>query len=311
MQPGPTNIPDDPWMAAMCCGNLEAAWAISDAILIRRKTSGQVCWTWPRHLQFIWNGDAPAGRRVLVRCYHGLGDTIQFMRFILPLRAVASHVTVWAQPSLLNLIATAPGVDQVLALHDGQPDLDYDVDIEIMELPHALRVSSIPNDVPYLKCPHPAVGRGPPDGLLRIGLTWKAGDWDTRRNVPFRLMERLAEVSGARMFSLQKEFREIAGGAVAATDCETIDKTGTRMLEMDLVISVDTMAAHLAGAFGVPIWTLLHADCDWRWGRSGATTVWYPTMRLFRQPTPGDWSGTIKSVCAALAAHATLSKVRS
>src|SRR5215208_4153712 len=69
MQPGPADVTDDPWMAAMCCGNLEAAWAISDAILVRRKTSGQVCGSWPRHLQFIWNGDALAGRRVLVRCY--------------------------------------------------------------------------------------------------------------------------------------------------------------------------------------------------------------------------------------------------
>jgi hypothetical protein len=302
MQSRPPDVPDDPWMAAICCGHLEAAWAINDAILKRRIASRQICWTWPRHLQFVWNGDAPAGKRVFVRCYHGLGDTIQFIRFIRQLRAVARHVAVWAQPALLDLLATAAGIDQVLALHDGKPDVEYDVDIEIMEVPHALRVSSIPNDVPYLTCPHP-VRQRQQDGPLRVGLAWKGGEWDGRRNVPLHLLKRLADVSGVRLFSLQRDFREDVRVALAATECDTIGKTAARMLELDLVVSVDTMVAHLAGALGLPIWTLLHAHCDWRWGRSGPKTVWYPTMRLFRQSSPGDWSNTIDSVCAALAVH--------
>ena len=285
----------------MRSGDLEIAWAVSDGVLARRQASGQVCWDRPRHLQFIWNGASPAGRRVLVRCYHGLGDTIQFIRFMRPLREVARHVVVWAQPPLLDLVADTNGVDQVIALHDGSPEVEYDVDMEIMEVPHALRVGSIPNDVPYLSTPYPR--RESQRGrAFQVGIAWQAGEWDERRNIPLPLLARLANVTGIRLFSLQKKFVECPGVAIAATDCETVNKTAARILELDLIISVDTMAAHLAGALAVPTWTLLHADCDWRWGRIRGKTVWYPTMRLFRQPSPGDWKGVIKSIGDALAA---------
>src|SRR5437870_5535272 len=118
---------EDPWMAAMRCGDFEAAWKISDAVLKDRLASQTACWSWPRHLQYIWHGEPLTGKRVLVRCYHGLGDTIQFIRFMGPLRAVARRVVVWAQPSLLDLIATAEGIDEVLALHDGVPEVEHDV----------------------------------------------------------------------------------------------------------------------------------------------------------------------------------------
>src|SRR4051812_37088295 len=150
MQPVWPNACDDRWMAAMRRGDLMLAWQISDAVLKRRLESGTVCCNWPRHLQFVWTGAPLAGKRVLVRCYHGLGDTIQFLRFMRPLRALASEVTVWAQPALVDLAARAAGIDRVLPLHEGTPDVGYDVDLEIMEVPHALRVSTIPGDVPYL-----------------------------------------------------------------------------------------------------------------------------------------------------------------
>src|SRR5215218_6426376 len=136
------------WLARMRAGRFAAAWRVSDEA--QRVRAEIDCSGWPRHEQFIWRGEPLAGRRVLVRCYHGLGDTIQFVRFIRPLRALARHVVVWAQPALLELVASAAGVDEVLALHDGIPDADYDVDVEIMELPHALRVTAIPSGVPYL-----------------------------------------------------------------------------------------------------------------------------------------------------------------
>jgi hypothetical protein len=104
--------------------------------------SGAAKHTGERHLQRIWLGEDLAGKRVLVRCYHGLGDTIQFIRFAKPLRAVASEVIVWAQPELIPLLRAAEGVDRLIPLHDGTPDVGYDVDIEIMELAHALRVTT-------------------------------------------------------------------------------------------------------------------------------------------------------------------------
>jgi hypothetical protein len=283
-------------------GDLAAAWAISDAVLRHRIESKEVCWNWPRHLQFVWRGEPLADKRVLVRCYHGLGDTIQFLRFLRPLRNIARQVTLWVQPTLLDLAAGAAGVDHLLALHDGSPQAEHDVDVEIMEIPHALRVTSIPNRVPYLHVAD-APQREPQGGVHRVGIVWEGGGWDPRRDVPLPLLRRLAGLRGVRLYSLQGGPAAALAHAIpaAAMDIGTIKYAATRILELDLIISVDTMAAHLAGALGRPVWTLLHADCDWRWGGDGDRTAWYRTMRLFRQKRAGEWDGVVEEVCAALA----------
>src|SRR5215475_9247692 len=292
MDSAPARTSDDPWMAAMRNGDLAAAWAISDAVLRERIESKEVCWNRPRHLQFVWRGEPLADKRVLVRCYHGLGDTIQFLRFLRPLRDIARHVTLWVQPALLDLAAAAAGVDRTLALHDGAPETEHDIDVEIMEIPHALRVTSIPNRVPYLRAPH-APQLEPHQRVHRVGIVWEGGAWDPRRNVPLPLLRRLAGLPRVRLYSLQGGPVAALAGAVPATptDIGTISHAATRILELDLIISVDTMVAHLAGALGRPVWTLLHADCDWRWGRDSDQTAWYPTMRLFRQTRAGAWDG--------------------
>jgi hypothetical protein len=296
---------DDPWMAAMRRGDLAAAWRISDAVLSERLATGEVCWHRPRHLQFIWTGEPLDDRKVLVRCYHGLGDTIQFLRFMRPLRARAREVSVWVQPALLDLAVSAAGVDRVLPLHDGVPEVTYDADIEIMELPHALRVSAIPCEVPYLFVP-PATGVPMQDKVahkvaLRVGIAWRGGDWDLRRSLPMKLLRHIADVSGVELFSLQQgRANRIPWIPTAIGGCDTVGKTAARLAELDLVISIDTMMAHLAGALGMPVWTLLHADCDWRWGEDQSRTVWYPTMRLFRQKRPGDWDSAIEELRDAL-----------
>src|SRR5438132_656381 len=100
------------------------------------------CWHLPRHEQWVWDGRPLADRTVLVRCYHGLGDTIQFARFLPLLASIAGETIVWAQPALLGLLARLPSVGRLLPLHDGHPNVDYEVDIEIMELAHALRVDT-------------------------------------------------------------------------------------------------------------------------------------------------------------------------
>jgi len=298
----PAEFPDDdPWMAAMRGGDLAAAWTISDEVLQRHRMSGEQNWDRPRHLQHIWTGEPLAGRRVLVRCYHGLGDTIQFVRFIRPLRALARHVVVWAQPALLELVASAAGVDEVLALHDGIPDADYDVDVEIMELPHALRVTAIPSGVPYLYPPC-AVRDCNEDRSFTVGVVWEAGSWDLRRSLPLSLMRRIGDLPGIRLISLQVGTAAAQAPSIpaATTDCSTLNQTAARILELDLVISVDTMVAHLAGALGRPVWTLLHADCDWRWGTGRSDCVWYPTMRLFRQARANDWATVVEELRVAL-----------
>jgi hypothetical protein len=128
----PTDVSQESWTDAMRTGNFERAWAINDRNLAVLRRLGPEKHTGPRHLQRIWRGEALRDKRVLVRCYHGLGDTIQFVRFMPALRAVAREVTLWCQPELLPLLERVDGVDRAAPLHDGTPDAEFDVDIEIM-----------------------------------------------------------------------------------------------------------------------------------------------------------------------------------
>ena len=280
----------DDWTAHMRRGDFAAAWAINDADLAARAAAGHPpAWHLPRHQQPVWDGSPVAGGRVLVRCYHGLGDTVQFVRFCRPLRAVAAEVVVWCQPSLCELVATAAGVDRVLPLHDASPDVAYDVDVEVMELPHLFRtdLGTLPAEVPYLHVP-PAAR---PSDRFTVGVVWRAGGWDDRRSVPAGLLaDALNGVSGVEVVSLQHG----TGTAESATG------TAAAMRSLDLVLTVDSFPAHLAGALGVPTWTLLHADADWRWMAGRDDSPWYPTMRLFRQDCPGEWESVLARVAAIL-----------
>src|SRR5215208_3598825 len=179
------------WVKAMRRGDFAAAWNISDAQLRTRGTQDHQ--KLPRHFQNVWDGSSVLGQRVLVRCYHGLGDTIQFIRYVQLLKEVAAAVIVWVQPSLIPLLRTVKGVDQLLPLHEGVPDVDYDVDVELGELPHVFRttITSIPAEAPYIFV-EPAVLRG--DGRFRVGLIWESGDWNTHRSVPFSEIQRLGQL---------------------------------------------------------------------------------------------------------------------
>jgi hypothetical protein len=286
---------ENAWVAAMRCGDFERAWQICDAHLKNGLSKPESRRDAPRHLQPIWNGEPLAGMRVLVRCYHGLGDTLQFIRFLQPLRQIARSVVLWVQPALSAIARTAAGADEILPLHEGVPDVHYDVDMEIMELPYALRIAAIPSEVPYLFVPR-ATPPMPRHDCLNVGLVWAAGDWDARRSLALEDVRRLARASGIRFFSLQRGPRACETACIPAIDwgCDDVMETGARMLALDLIISVDTMAAHLAGALARPVCTLLHRDCDWRWPRHHARSVWYPTMHLFHQRKPGDWTSVIE-----------------
>jgi hypothetical protein len=297
------------WREAMRNGDFRAAWTVADRALSRRLSERHVCYDWPRHFQSIWDGTSLAGKRVLIRCYHGLGDSIQFCRFVPAVCQIAREVTLWVQPSLLSLMRTLPGIDHVLPLHDGRPDVRYDVDIELMEAMHALRVDagSLPGPIPYLS---PPAGSRPVPELQRavrprIGIVWKAGDWDARRSFPTRFVAELAASTQAQFFSLQPGLtaEEVASVGVVDVGYADISMTAASVRELDLVITVDTMMAHLAGSLGVRTWTLLHADPDWRWGTCGPNSIWYPTMRLFRQRSPHSWDQVMTELTAALSAE--------
>lgn len=283
------------WAAAMRAGDFARAWELSDRVLAARVAAGTPSWDAPRHLQWIWDGRPLAGRRVLVRCYHGLGDTIQFARFLPRLAAVAREVIVWAPPPLVPLLATMRGAGRLVPLHDGTPDVPYDVDIELMELPHALRVTlaTLPAEVPYLHLP--AAPRLSPE--LAVGVVARAGSWDPRRSVEPALLGRLAAIPGVALYNL------LPGADVpGAADASTSDplEAASRVKALDVVVTVDTMMAHLAGALGVPVFTLLHSEPDWRWMTGRADSPWYPTMRLFRQRSAGEWEPVVAEAAAAI-----------
>jgi hypothetical protein len=288
------------FMRHMRRGDFEAAWRISDELL--RERAGLRCDHWPRHFQWVWTGVPLEGKRVLIRCYHGLGDTIQFIRYASLLRAKTAEVTVWVQPTLIQLLETVRGIDRILPLHDGIPEWEGDADVEVMELPYIFRttVETIPAPVPYIH-----VDRVPACGdRFAVGIAWRGGDWEPRRDVPFSLITQLAQVPGATLYALQKDAhpderherleRVIDSGSDMLT-------TARIMRRLNLVISVDSMPAHLAGALGVPTWTLLSADADWRWMVDRDDSPWYPTMRLFRQNDAGRWEPVITRVAAELA----------
>ncbi|HEX7114122.1 MAG TPA: hypothetical protein VF193_03225 [Steroidobacter sp.] len=291
--------PPDAWMACMRRGDFAGAWRVSDEVLARRLAHKEDCRHWPRHLQFVWNGEPIDNRRVLIRCYHGLGDTLQFVRLIAPLRARAAETTLWVQPQLVELVRTVRGIDRIEALHDGVPRIDYDVDVELMEVPHILRLTParIPRQVPYIYVPPPHLQLDP--STLNVGLAWRSGDWLPERSIPDSALAHLANIGDVRWYSLQYP---ILAPALPATNlaCADMGELGSRMRALDLIISVDTMVAHLAGALGLPVWTTLQADCDWRWMSDRSDSPWYPTMRLLRQRTPGDWSSVIEEICLAL-----------
>lgn len=284
------------WMQYMLASEYEKAWKITDRDMELRK--GKPCFHLPRHLQFVWDGRSLKDKRVLVRCYHGLGDTIQFIRYAPLLKAVAKEVIVWAQAPLLPLLQSVSGIDQMLPLHDGTPQVEYDVDVEVMELPYIFRTTlqTIPSNIPYLFAKPGLLAKT--NNRMRVGLVWKAGDYDQRRGVPFHLLKSLADVHNADFYILQSDARTAGWNHEFGTwpgDVSLQAYAGI-MRSMDLLISVDSMPAHLAGALGIPVWTLLHAEADWRWMNTRTDSPWYSTMRLLRQPTMGDWKTVIAKV---------------
>ncbi len=284
------------WMQHMRRGAFKEAWIISDKALKAR--AGKPCWHLPRHFQNVWTGDSLQNKRVLVRCYHGLGDTIQFIRYVPLLKRLASEVIVWTQPSLLPLFKTISEIDKLLPLHNGAPEIAYDVDVEIMELSHIFRttLATIPSKIPYLHVD--SIPLSATQDTFSVGLVWKAGEWDELRSIPFSLLLPLSQIQGITFFILQAnpqkagwngEFGSHLNGADLYADARIIKA-------LDLLISVDTMPAHLAGALGVPVWTLLYSEADWRWMDNRSDSPWYSTMRLFRQEQAGNWKGVIETV---------------
>jgi hypothetical protein len=218
---------------------------------------------------------------------------------------------VWAQPPLIPLLQTMQGIDQLLPLHDGTPEAEFDMDVEIMELPYIFRTTlgTLPAEVPYVHVePMPLSSSNAP---LAVGLVWYGGDWDKGRSMPFALLAPFAQLQGIQFYILQSEAKSAGWCEELGVCLETssLFEDARIIRALDVLISVDTMPAHLAGALGVPVWTLLQAEADWRWMENQDTSPWYPTMRLFRQQCPGKWEPVIERVTDALEKLRNLSKI--
>jgi len=276
-------------------------------------------WQVPRHaMQPLpmppWQGESLVGKSLLVVSEQGLGDTLQFVRYLPALAALGPRVTLACQSELLRLLAGLPGIEQVLARDGPLPRADYH--LPLLSLPHRLgaTLATLPR-APYLSVPAGIAGpplRRPIGTRAAIGIVWAGRPEhrnDARRSMPLELLLRLAELPGVTLVSLQKGPRasDIARlGAEALIEDRTpalgdFADTAALLRQLDLVIGVDTAALHLAGALGRPGFVLLPFAADWRWLRRREDTPWYPSLRLFRQTAPGDWAGVVSRVRALLA----------
>ncbi len=308
--------PGAAWSSAMAAGDFAAAWAASDAVLARRPPGERDDPAQPYHLRWVWDGTAVDGRDILVRCYHGLGDTLQFCRYLPALRRRAAHVTLEVQAELVPLMALVGGADRIVPFDPASPLPPSACDIEIMELAHALRI--VPDPAPYLPRVSGLVsssrdalaswrsigtdragGPGLPrryaprsDKSLQVGLCWRAhAGWRPERSISDDGAACIM-VDGVAWQSLQK------GAALPGmAACPDVLLDTARVIgALDLVITVDTMVAHLTGAIGVPVWLLLDTVPDWRWLAGGRGSVWYDGIRKYRQGVPGDWAGPLRAV---------------
>lgn len=278
----------------MRAGRYEAAWEIAAASLAARDPATRDDPAMPYHLRWLWDGSDLAGQDVLVRCYHGLGDTIQFARYLPLLGRRARSVTVEVQPRLLDLLAGLAGVDRWVAFDPAKPLPHAQCDIEITELDLALRAAPDAVDLPYLRATRAILPHG------TIALCYGAGDWDPSRSVPPELFAPLCDLAPCITLTPEATRLPVLNPLGCPFD---MDATAALVAGADLVITVDTMIAHLAGALGKPVWLLLKAQPDWRWTPGAPTSPWYPSMRLYTQARPGDWRGVVDRVASDLAAR--------
>ena len=277
--------------------------------------------------QPLWNGEVIDNRVILLHAEQGFGDTLQFCRYVPLVAATGARIVLEAPRPLARLLAGLPGIERFVKQGDPLPSFDYHC--PLMSLPRAFGTTpgAIPAVIPYLRADAAlaAYWRERLAGLggLRVGLAW-AGDprpgsaWanaiDRRRSITLGHFAPLAKVAGCSFISLQK------GAASAQTaspppGMEIHDWTGelddfadtAALIEtLDLVICVDTAIVHLAGALGRPVWLLNRFDTCWRWLLDREDSPWYPTLRQFRQPKPGDWDSVIAKVCEELCRAAAL-----
>lgn len=301
------------WTLCMLEGKFEEAWRESDAI--RRRGA-------PDPHRF-WKGESVRGKRVIVRCLHGLGDTVQLLPLLARLHRIAAHLILEVPPSLLDFARLTAAADQIITWGEAAPAQppQWDVQLEITELPLFFRIRQ--RDLPLAsnrpRLPESALraARKPfrNDRRLQVGIVWSAGGWNPSRSIPLDTLAPLFSNADCAFWNVQ-------GGDVRSqwaalpTACNLQDAPAlcadagivplaAFLSQLDLVLTVDTLDAHLAGALGRPTWLLLQHAADWRWMVDRTDSPWYPSLRIFRQHRQGDWASLIPQLQQALAETAS------
>jgi tetratricopeptide (TPR) repeat protein len=270
--------------------------------------------------QPAWDGSPLEGRTILLRAEQGLGDTLQFIRFAPLVHERGGRVIVEAPPVLAGVLRGCPQVELVAG---GTPHIPVtDVYAFMLSLPRVLGITlaNLPAQVPYLFADATLVAHWRKHLKdfpgFKVGIVWQGrqdNPQDQKRSVPLALFARLAEIPGVHLFSLQvglgtAQLAALAGARVVTDlgsrfNATSFDDAAAVIANLDLVISVDTSLAHLAGALGRPVWVALPSRSDWRWLMDREDSPWYPTMRLFRQKAPGDWQEVFERIHQALQAR--------
>ena len=265
----------------------------------------------PRGLP-LWTGAPLEGRRILLEAEQGLGDAIMFARLAPLVRSAGGYVILRGQVDLQGILAKFDGVDAFVLKTEPLPAADVWFPLSELAALFGAEATFAAASGPYLFAdPDRAAAwkkRLPSSDRLRVGLVWAGGAGhpeDSLRSMPLSVLLRsLADVEGVELFSMQKgpSAAQADASELIRIDRDLHDLTDTAALlsQIDLVISVDTSTMHLAGAVGAPVWGLLAFMPDWRWSLDRSDSPWYPSLRMFRQPRPYDWSAVARNVADAL-----------
>jgi hypothetical protein len=302
-------------LAYLAQGDYERGWAEYEWRWRRKRT---------RPLPFAqpaWDGTPLEGRTILLYMEQGLGDMIQFIRYAPLVKARGGRVVIECPDILVDLFASVAGVDQIIAEKSELPP--FDVHAPLMSLPRLLgtRLDKVPAEVPYLSAPPEMVERWrdrlAQSSAFKVGMVWQGNPhhkWDRHRSVPLAQFAPLAAIPGVELISLQHgdaaaaphslngRFRVAQWTSKKCSDSIPFAETAAVIMTLDLVITVDTAVAHLAGALAAPVWVPLSAIVDWRWMHKRSDTPWYPTMRLFRQSELGKWGPVFQRMADELGA---------
>jgi hypothetical protein len=262
----------------------------------------------------MWNGESIESGTLLLHAEQGLGDTLQFVRYAPLAAARCASVVLECQPELVSLLQGTAGVQRVLARGETLPEFAAHAPLMSLPADFGTTLQDVPWNGPYVHAPADKVAawRGVLDASgFKVGLVWagRPQQWDDRkRSLSLELLAPLSRASGAVFYSLQ--VGEAAAQAAAApagmrlvnVAPQIVDFADTAAIvaNLDLVVTIDTSVAHLAGAMGIPVWVLVAYAPDWRYHLGRSDNPWYPSMRLFRQARDGDWPSAIEQLAEAL-----------